>query len=155
MRGNLQADAAGVRVHVDKVRIVQRVDRVANSHASTSVTMISTLVNGCGVRPTASARDGDQQHGHDDAGDDQQADAVGVVCPRMLADRPRLARCQSKLMHESEEHEGRDVETSHRPQRPAAAAALAATGTPTISTRQEHEEARGRDLVADGVAASP
>ena len=112
---------------------------LANSQASASVTMISALVIGCGLLPTASARDRDQQYRHHDPV--RTSSRRGWRhSPRMLADHPRFAGPSSGT---GEKEDGRgDVERAHRRKRPAAASKSIATGKPIISNARNSEEAR-------------
>ena len=109
--------------------------------------MMSAFVNGCGFLPDRFGGDRDQQDRHDDARDDKQADAVGIVGLGMLADHARFPACRA-AKRTRPGTDRRHVEPGHRSQRPIAE--QLAPPERRSAARHEREEARRRDLVADG-----
>ena len=79
--------------------------------------MISALVSGCGLWPTASALIAISMTRHDDPGKPKQQHAVGVVRLRMIADDARFAGAEQRQAGDEEQDRGH-VERGHCRQRP-------------------------------------
>ena len=147
-----EADASDLRMHVDHMRVMKRVDRVGEQPGQGERQDDQALGQRLRVMADRFGADRDQQDRQDHAGDDEQPDPIGVVRLRMVADHARLARAEQRDARQQEDDRG-EVETGHRSDRPVAEQRVAERHSDDQHAH-ERKEARRRDCVADAPPVS-
>ena len=148
VRGNSSPTQPTVRLAVDQMRIVERVDQVAEQPGERERDDDQHLGQRLRVVADRFGADRHEQHRHDDRREDQQQRAVGVIRLGMLADDARLAGAEQAARRPAGTAIAARSKAAIAPSAQRWSAALA-IGNADQQDREEQQESPGCDDVAD------